>query len=115
MGAAKKSVDYIQRYIFPGGALPSLEIIGHHLRKDTNMQMVALTDITKDYAKTLAEWRKRFGRISIKYASRGSTMCSSACGIIIWSIVRAVSRSALSALCNYYLLNPMHEIPRVIN
>ncbi len=58
--AAKKSVDYIQRYIFPGGALPSLEIIGHHLRKDTNMQMVALTDITKDYAKTLAEWRKRF-------------------------------------------------------
>jgi len=57
---AKQSVDFIQRYIFPGGALPSLEIITHHLRKDTDMQMVALTDMTLDYAKTLAEWRHRF-------------------------------------------------------
>jgi cyclopropane-fatty-acyl-phospholipid synthase len=57
---ARKSVDYIKRYIFPGGCLPSLEIIARHLARDTNMQMVHLRDITADYALTLAHWRKRF-------------------------------------------------------
>ena len=57
---AKRSVDFIQRYIFPGGALPSIEVISSHLRKDTDMQMVGLTDITQDYARTLSEWRARF-------------------------------------------------------
>lgn len=57
---ARKSVDYIKRYIFPGGCLPSLEVIARHLARDTNMQMVHLRDITADYALTLAHWRKRF-------------------------------------------------------
>jgi cyclopropane-fatty-acyl-phospholipid synthase len=57
---ARRSVDFIQRYIFPGGALPSIEIMSRHLRKDTDMQIVGLTDITQDYARTLGEWRKRF-------------------------------------------------------
>jgi cyclopropane-fatty-acyl-phospholipid synthase len=57
---ARGSVDFIQRYIFPGGALPSIEVISHHLRKDTDMQIVGLTDITQDYARTLGEWRSRF-------------------------------------------------------
>ncbi len=58
--SAKKSVDFIQRYIFPGGALPSVEILAHNVRKNTDMQIVALTDISADYAKTLAVWRDRF-------------------------------------------------------
>ncbi|MBN4055160.1 class I SAM-dependent methyltransferase [bacterium AH-315-K03] len=57
---AKHTVDFIQRYIFPGGCLPSNEIISHCIRKYTDMQMVALQDIGFDYGKTLAEWRKRF-------------------------------------------------------
>ena len=57
---ARKSVDYIKRYIFPGGCLPSLEVISKHLAKDTDLQMVHLRDITIDYAKTLAAWRERF-------------------------------------------------------
>lgn len=58
--SAKKSVDFIQRYIFPGGALPSVEILAKHVRKDSDMQIVSLTDITQDYAHTLAIWRQRF-------------------------------------------------------
>lgn len=57
---ARRSVDYIKRYIFPGGCLPSLEIIAKHLARDTDMQMVHLRDITEDYAITLAHWRLRF-------------------------------------------------------
>lgn len=57
---ARRSVDYIKRYIFPGGCLPSLEVIAKHLARDTDMQMVHLRDITEDYAITLAHWRRRF-------------------------------------------------------
>ncbi|MEP5763938.1 MAG: cyclopropane-fatty-acyl-phospholipid synthase family protein [Halieaceae bacterium] len=58
--AARDSVDFIKRYIFPGGCLPSIEVISKHLRQDTDMQMIHLRDITDDYANTLAHWRERF-------------------------------------------------------
>ena len=57
---ARDSVDFIKRYIFPGGCLPSIAVIADHLSKDTDMQMVHLRDITDDYALTLAHWRERF-------------------------------------------------------
>ena len=44
--SAKNSVDFIQRYIFPGGALPSVEVIANKLANCTDMQMVGLEDIT---------------------------------------------------------------------
>jgi cyclopropane-fatty-acyl-phospholipid synthase len=58
--AAKRSVDFIQRYIFPGGCLPSNSAIASHVARDTDMQIVGLEDITCDYAMTLAHWRRRF-------------------------------------------------------
>lgn len=57
---ARRSVDFIQKYIFPGGALPSIEVITQHVRKNTNMQIVSLADMTRDYALTLASWRHHF-------------------------------------------------------
>jgi cyclopropane-fatty-acyl-phospholipid synthase len=57
---AKRTVDFIQRYIFPGGFLPCNSAIALHVAKDTDMQIVGLEDITHDYALTLAHWRKSF-------------------------------------------------------
>ncbi len=57
---AKRTVDFIQRYIFPGGCLPSNEIIAQCVSRNTDMMIVNHHDIGLDYAKTLAEWRKRF-------------------------------------------------------
>ncbi|MFT4614323.1 MAG: cyclopropane-fatty-acyl-phospholipid synthase [Bacteroidia bacterium] len=57
---ARDSVDYIKRYIFPGGCLPSVAVISDNLARHTDMQMVHLRDITEDYAITLAHWRERF-------------------------------------------------------
>ena len=57
---ARDSVDFIKRYIFPGGCLPSVEVISRHIARDTDMQVINLRDITADYARTLAEWRQRF-------------------------------------------------------
>lgn len=58
--ASKGTVDFIQRYIFPGGCLPSNSAIAHHAAKDTDMQIVGFEDITRDYALTLERWRKSF-------------------------------------------------------
>ena len=57
---ARDSVDFIKRYIFPGGCLPSVAVIADHIARDTDMQIVHLRDITEDYALTLAHWRDRF-------------------------------------------------------
>jgi cyclopropane-fatty-acyl-phospholipid synthase len=57
---ARDSVDFIKRYIFPGGCLPSVGVIADHVANDTDLQIVHLRDITQDYAHTLAHWRTRF-------------------------------------------------------
>jgi len=57
---ALKEVDFIQRYIFPGGCLPCNAIIAQHIAQDTDMQIVHWEDITSHYAKTLAQWREGF-------------------------------------------------------
>lgn len=57
-----RNVDFIQKYIFPGGYLPSVELIGRMFRKNTDMVVRELSDIGLDYAHTLADWRTRFNR-----------------------------------------------------
>ena len=57
---AQKSVDFIQRYIFPGGSLPSHEAIISSVRKHTDMLMIGMQEIGDDYARTLEIWRERF-------------------------------------------------------
>jgi len=60
--SAKKSVDFIQRYIFPGGCLPSIEVISKCTSKKSDMQIINLQDITEHYADTLHHWREAFHR-----------------------------------------------------
>ena len=57
---ARHSVDYIKRYIFPGGCLPSLKVIADNLSRHTDMELIDLRDITLDYAKTLEAWHHEF-------------------------------------------------------
>lgn len=57
---ARRSVDFIQRYIFPGGSLPSIAVISEQLRRYTDMNILALEDIGDHYAQTLQDWRTAF-------------------------------------------------------
>ncbi len=57
---ARKSVDFIQRYIFPGGCLPSMHVIARHIASDTDMCILTVSDMAQDYAKTLRMWREAF-------------------------------------------------------
>ncbi len=56
----KNNVDFIQKYIFPGGFLPSVNVLTDHITKHSNMVIERLDDIGLDYAKTLNDWRQNF-------------------------------------------------------
>ena len=60
--AAKNSVDFIQRYIFPGGCLPSVAVVTDALARVTDLRLFHLEDIGPHYAMTLARWRANFFR-----------------------------------------------------
>ena len=55
-----KSVDFIQKHIFPGGFLPSLLEINRHLKEFTDMMIRDTHDIGLDYARTLQDWHHAF-------------------------------------------------------
>ena len=56
----KSNVDFIQRYIFPGGFLPSVTVLTEHITKHSELVIENLDDIGLDYARTLNDWRKNF-------------------------------------------------------
>jgi cyclopropane-fatty-acyl-phospholipid synthase len=58
--AARRSIDFIQRYIFPGGCLPSVAALSDSIARKTDMRIFHLEDIGPHYATTLRHWRERF-------------------------------------------------------
>jgi len=55
-----RSADFIKRYIFPGGFIPSISAIVDAVARSTDMKLFDLEDITAHYARTLRIWRERF-------------------------------------------------------
>jgi cyclopropane-fatty-acyl-phospholipid synthase len=55
-----RSVDFIQRYIFPGGCIPSNQKMLELISAKTDMVVRRIEDFGMDYAKTLRDWRHRF-------------------------------------------------------
>ncbi len=58
--SAKKSVDFIQRYIFPGSCIPSNTAMLNSITKNTDLRLFDLEDIGPHYATTLRMWRENF-------------------------------------------------------
>lgn len=56
----EESVDFIQKYIFPGGFLPSISMMQQFVTEKTNLRMLALDDFGMHYARTLRLWNERF-------------------------------------------------------
>ena len=55
----RKSVDFIQKYIFPGGHLPSPSALKSAV-SSSNLEWVESHDITEHYVPTLKAWEKQF-------------------------------------------------------
>ncbi len=56
----KASKSFIRTYVFPGGCLPSLEVISKCIARRTDLRTVHLEDLTPHYAETLRRWRANF-------------------------------------------------------
>jgi cyclopropane-fatty-acyl-phospholipid synthase len=56
----KVGVDFIKRYIFPGGCLTSVTDMTSTMTKHTDMRVIHLEDIGPHYATTLRHWHDRF-------------------------------------------------------
>jgi len=59
---ASRSVDFIQRYIFPGGALPSVSSMLETISRDTDMNLHHMEDFGLHYARTLRLWHDNLRR-----------------------------------------------------
>jgi len=60
--SARRSVDFIQRYIFPGSCIPSVTAMAASLTRASDLRIVHLDDIGPHYATTLRHWRENLGR-----------------------------------------------------
>jgi cyclopropane-fatty-acyl-phospholipid synthase len=58
--AYRRRPDFIQRYVFPGGHLPSLASMTRAMARSSSLMVDAVEDIAADYAETLRRWRERF-------------------------------------------------------
>ena len=58
--AYKTGVDFIKRYIFPGGCLTSVTDMSRTMTRHTDMRVIHLEDIGPHYAATLRHWHDRF-------------------------------------------------------
>lgn len=56
------SCDWIQKYIFPGGHLPSIAQIRQELTEIDGIEIVEIHSFGGDYAKTLDCWKERFSQ-----------------------------------------------------
>ncbi len=58
----RRNPDFIQRYIFPGGMLPSVERFGRAATA-AGLSLGAAYNFGHDYARTLCDWAERFERV----------------------------------------------------
>ncbi len=57
---AKKTEDFIRRFVFPNGHLPSVAAIDESLTRATSLRITDVEDFGWHYAETLRHWRERF-------------------------------------------------------
>ena len=60
--AYSNQVDFIQKYIFPGGYLPSISAFLKESTNHSNLVLKNYKDLGQDYAKTLEIWHEKFNQ-----------------------------------------------------
>jgi cyclopropane-fatty-acyl-phospholipid synthase len=67
----RREVDFIKRYIFPGGNLPSVGRLLEAAGRTGDLRLVHLSDLTPHYGETLRRWRRNFRRNRERIARLG--------------------------------------------
>lgn len=60
MLVSRNTYTWIQKYIFPGGLIPSVEAIVGITERETRLRTVGMLSLRPHYAETLRLWRERF-------------------------------------------------------
>jgi cyclopropane-fatty-acyl-phospholipid synthase len=55
----KTRQDFIRRFIFPGGGLPSITVMSNAMTNATDLRLTDLEDLGPHYVRTLNEWSER--------------------------------------------------------
>jgi cyclopropane-fatty-acyl-phospholipid synthase len=71
MQVSRRAYTWINKYIFPGGLVPSIEAIETTLALHTDLGIAERRDLGSDYARTLRCWRERFLAKSQEVAALG--------------------------------------------
>jgi cyclopropane-fatty-acyl-phospholipid synthase len=66
----RRNPDFIQKHVFPGGFLPSKSALAAQV-KSAGLRLTRSENFGLSYAKTLAEWRKRFDARWSEIAAQG--------------------------------------------
>ncbi len=67
----RRGVDFIQKHIFPGSLLLSVNRINDLLASTGGFVLHALDDMSQDYARTLRTWRETFNQRAVDVQSLG--------------------------------------------
>ncbi|MDP2358083.1 MAG: cyclopropane-fatty-acyl-phospholipid synthase family protein [Beijerinckiaceae bacterium] len=68
--AYRKAADFIQRYVFPGGMLPSRSVLERYAA-DAGLRIAESETFADSYALTLAEWRRRMLHAAPQISTQG--------------------------------------------
>lgn len=68
---ARRTQDFIKRYIFPGSCIPSNAKMLDCIGRVTDLRLTHLEDFGPHYARTLACWRERFAASRQKFLAMG--------------------------------------------
>jgi cyclopropane-fatty-acyl-phospholipid synthase len=60
MLATRNTYTWINKYIFPGGFLPSVEVVDEVTREHTSLRLTGRLSFGQHYAETLRQWDERF-------------------------------------------------------
>jgi cyclopropane-fatty-acyl-phospholipid synthase len=60
MLATRNTYTWINKYIFPGGFLPSVDVIDRITREQTGLRITDRLSFGRHYAETLRQWDGRF-------------------------------------------------------
>ena len=94
----KASRSFINTHIFPGGCLPSLEVIARNVARRTDMQAVGLEDLTPHYVETLSALAPELhGPCRRRSRSAATTSASAGSGRSTSPTAKPASRSGGSA------------------
>ncbi|TQV85096.1 class I SAM-dependent methyltransferase [Aliikangiella coralliicola] len=113
--SAKKEIDFIKRYIFPGSCIPSVDAISDSLRKSTDMRVLNLEDLGIHYALTLKKWRENFIDKGAEIKSQGFSDAFMRMWEFYLCYCEGGFRERVISNVQLHLVKPMARVPMTLS